>query len=601
MSEIGGAPQADPIATVSVSDIVAEARLAEQQARDLALRLQVALDAGGLGTWHWDRATDLADADDRLEALFGLPAGGLAGGWEQWAQRLHPDDRAEVLATLEQALRKKSPFQIRHRVVWPDGSVHWLATWGRVVLDGQGQVTGTVGCAADVTERMAAELEMRRTATAASEAAARERLHRERLELLNRINDVLGDATDRGDIMRRATEAAVPRLGDWCSIFVVDDVGSSPEVAVAHVDPAMVAYASELAERFPFDPAARHGVARVIRSGRPELYRDITSDLLAGLEAEPELLQVVRDLGLRSAMVVPLTKRGRTIGAMQLVLASPGRTYTDEDLALAQAAAGRIASSLENRRLSDRQRLIAQTLQRSLLPEALPDIAGVDLAVRYWAAGEGSEVGGDFYDVFAVDDDRFAVVIGDVCGTGPQAAAVTALARHTIRASAWHGDDPPVVLDHLNRALLRSRPDTFCTVVYAVGQLAGPGLQLTMAVGGHPLPILVRADGSVGRVGQPGLLVGVFEEAAYHSSEVALAGGSTLVLYSDGATDLPPPHGISDEQLATLLAADVAAADDPEVAADAIADLLQRHLPFPQRHDDIALLVLRAEPAARSR
>ena len=130
------------------------------------------------------------------------------------------------------------------------------------------------------------------------------------------------------------------------------------------------------------------------------------------------------------------------VGGIQFVMTSSNRRYTDADVALAQVVAGRIASSLENRRLSEEQHHIAVTLQTSLLPDELPVIPGVDLAVRYWAAGEGVVTGGDFYDVLDLGADRWGVVIGDVCGTGPAAAAVTGLARHTIASAAWHGDSP---------------------------------------------------------------------------------------------------------------------------------------------------------------
>ena len=162
-------------------------------------------------------------------------------------------------------------------------------------------------------------------------------------------------------------------------------------------------------------------------------------------------------LDLRSAITVAMKKRGRVVGALQFIRSVRSRPYTADDVALAETVAGRIASSLENLRLHERQREIARTLQRSLLPATLPDMPGLDTAVRYWPHGEGSEVGGDFYDIFALEEPgQFAIVLGDVCGTGPAAAALTGLARHTIRDSAWHGDPPATVLAALNRAVRRS-------------------------------------------------------------------------------------------------------------------------------------------------
>ena len=167
-------------------------------------------------------------------------------------------------------------------------------------------------------------------------------------------------------------------------------------------------------------------------------------------------------------MEVPLVKRDRVVGALQLCGTVDSPPYTQDDLLLAQLLANRVAATLENRRLDEEQRSIARTLQASLLPARVPSIDGLDVAVRYWAAGEANIVGGDFYDVFALGD-RWAFVIGDACGKGPQAASLTALARHTIRAAAWNGAEPGRVLRHLNHAIEQSDADTFCTVLYTHG------------------------------------------------------------------------------------------------------------------------------------
>ena len=196
----------------------------------------------------------------------------------------------------------------------------------------------------------------------------------------------------------------------------------------------MLGYAAELRSRFPYDPDARLGVARVIQSGHTEFYPDITAEVLDELDAPRELREVIAELGLRSTIAVALRKRGRVLGALQFAMSRTSRRYTADDVMLAQSVAARIASSIENLRLHEEQRVIARTLQHSLLPAALPTIPGIEVAVRYWPAGEANDVGGDFYDVFALDPPgQWAVVIGDVCGTGPAAAALTGLARHSIR------------------------------------------------------------------------------------------------------------------------------------------------------------------------
>src|SRR5207248_11443603 len=153
--------------------------------------------------------------------------------------------------------------------------------------------------------------------------------------------------------------------------------------------------------------------------------------------------------GFSSLMIVPLAARGRTLGALTLVAAESGRHYGPADLAVAEDLARRAAQAVDNARLFTQQRHIARTLQESLLPPKLPEIPGVEVAARYEAAGLGTEVGGDFYDLFETDGE-WGVVMGDVCGKGPEAAAVTGLARYTIRAAAMRERSPSRILGILN-------------------------------------------------------------------------------------------------------------------------------------------------------
>jgi len=248
---------------------------------------------------------------------------------------------------------------------------------------------------------------------------------------------------------------------------------------------------------------------------------------------------------------------------------------------------------LENRRLDEAQRLIATTLQHSLLPERLPDIAGMDVAVRYWAVGEATQVGGDFYDLFPHAEGSWAAVVGDVCGTGPAAAALTGLARHTIRQSVWRGDDPAGVLSWVNRAMLESTQDGFLTAACLDVVRRGSGFTVEAAAAGHPLPVLVPAEGDARFVGAPGTLVGVFETIKVNPVSFDLDPGDTLVLYTDGVTDVAPPHDLTDEALLAIVARCVREADDAEGTADAMHEAIAGILPLERREDDIALLVLR--------
>ena len=152
------------------------------------------MDAGGLGTWRWERDTGATVWDERLEALFGLEPGSFDGTFEAYAALLHPEDAAEVLGTVEEAVQSKGRYIVEHRVVWPDGSVHWILGAGQPTVDEAGEVTGTIGACADVTARVLVEQERDRLLAEAVDAAEVERLSRERLEFLTRINDALVDA-----------------------------------------------------------------------------------------------------------------------------------------------------------------------------------------------------------------------------------------------------------------------------------------------------------------------------------------------------------------------------------------------------------------------
>ena len=255
--------------------------------------------------------------------------------------------------------------------------------------------------------------------------------------------------------------------------------------------------------------------------------------------------------------------------------------------------AARVASSIANMRLSDEQRRIATALQASLLPAHLPDIPGLEVAVRYWAAGEGLEVGGDFYDVFAIDELQWAVVIGDVCGKGPSAAALTGMARHTIAAAAWHGDDPTAVLTALDRSMKARHTRDFCTAVYGTLTPSGAGFKFTFACGGHPGPILVRPDGSWTLAGVHGNLIGLGTRFEVTPTTITLTSGDLVVLYTDGITDVRPPYALTESELAERAVHATSQAASVETIASRIEADLQDLLPRHLRQDDVALLLLR--------
>jgi sigma-B regulation protein RsbU (phosphoserine phosphatase) len=237
-----------------------------------------------------------------------------------------------------------------------------------------------------------------------------------------------------------------------------------------------------------------------------------------------------------------------------------------------------------------RARILAETLQRSFLPPDIVTVPGLDFGGAYRPAGDGSEVGGDFYDVFQTGPRRWGIVLGDVCGKGAAAAVVTALARYTVRAEAMHVRSPAAVLSGLHRALLAYYPDTFCTVLFLVLDQVPDGHRLTMATGGHPLPLCRRADGSIETLGRPGRFLGMAETPNVSESAAVLSAGDMAVLYTDGVTEAHEGDAFFGEAgIAEVLTA--SAGLSARAAADAVvaAALAFQH---GQARDDMAVVVV---------
>jgi integral membrane sensor domain MASE1 len=246
----------------------------------------------------------------------------------------------------------------------------------------------------------------------------------------------------------------------------------------------------------------------------------------------------------------------------------------------------------ERRRAEEQVEEVALALQESLLPAVLPEIPGVEIAARFRPAGASYRVGGDFYDVFESDDAGWVVVIGDVCGKGPRAAAMTGLVRYTLRAEAANGHRPSGALTMLNNALQRERSSRqLCTVVYARLDRDAGAFRLTCSIGGHPLPLLLRRDGTVEQIGTHGLMLGARTDPTFVDAAVELQPADSILLYTDGLTDAyAPAHALSPADVEALLGSCAG------MSADEIAEHMSRAvlgLGRSDPRDDIALVVLR--------
>jgi serine phosphatase RsbU (regulator of sigma subunit) len=417
---------------------------------------------------------------------------------------------------------------------------------------------------------------------------------RESDRFLSETSKALSGSLDYQETLRRVAELAVPQVADWCVVEVVAPHGGLERVALTHRDPQRVELALQIEQRYPGQPDDPRGAAQVVRTGRSELYREISEEFLREGARSEDHLEAIRELGMTSSMVVPLVARERNVGAITLVANTPGRHFDEVDLAQAEELGRRAGIAVENAWLYSERSRVAQTLQASLLPRALPHIPGVELASRFRPAGDGIEVGGDFYDVFPAADGTWMAAVGDVCGKGADAASLTSLARHTLRALAEREESPREVLAQLNRAILghEEAHDRFITLLLVSFRFAGDVVSGRLAAAGHPPPIRVGADGRAEPVPVPGMLLGLFEEVEMEERELELSAGDSLLMYTDGLTDAGAPGRIlAAEDLAARLAASGArGAQELVTAAEDLARLVSGTAP----RDDIAILALRA-------
>jgi PAS domain S-box-containing protein len=437
----------------------------------------------------------------------------------------------------------------------------------------------------------------RRMVVVGRDVTARARAEAERERLLHRAA-FLAEASaafdavlDEDATLNALARLSVRELADTCVILLGGSVGAIRRVATVARDPADEQHLRELVEQYPFADRRPHPLLEVLATGRSRLVEHPDGTDIPAQDERHRAL--VAEFATKCTLLVPLSARGRTLGVMALGFNS---LVGEDHLSLFEDVARRGALAIDNARLYEERSHVARTLQRSLLPPVLPQVPGMQLAARYLAAGEG-EVGGDFYDCFPTGGGDWALVIGDVCGKGAQAAAVTALARYTVRASATlHSDRPQVVLQDLNDAIRREggAASRFCTVLYISLRPTPDGVSACVATGGHPLPLLMRADGRVETAGRPGTLLGILPDPEIRSTEIDLEPGDTLVLYTDGVTEASPlDDRFGPENLARFVAG-CSGREAPVIARRIEEQVLE--IGGGAVRDDVAVVVLRVRP-----
>jgi PAS domain S-box-containing protein len=409
---------------------------------------------------------------------------------------------------------EEAPQDVLRYRVKSTGEEHWTMVKASPLRNDEGQVTAAISVMEDITAQKRSEIAQR---------------------FLAEAGKALSGSLDYHRTLREVANAAVPEVADWCAVEMPGDAGELELVALVHEDPQTVAMAYESRRRYPPQPEAVQGAYNVMRTGEPEHYPEVTDAMLREAAIDDEHLAVMRSLDLRSAVIVPIVADGETLGTITLIAGSTRPRFEAPELDMAVELGRRAGLALRNARVHTERSQVLQTLQRSMMPPRLPKVPGLQIAARYRPVAQDAELGGDFYDVFGLPCGDWAVVVGDVCGKGAEAAALTALARHTIRAAALREGKPQVILRMLNDAFREQIHDgRYCTVAMAKFHQSESGRSVEIVSAGHPLPIHVPASGRARPAGSHGTLLGIVGEPTLPSKRLELAPGDGLVLYTDG-------------------------------------------------------------------
>ena len=547
----------------------AELSSAEQQLNVILGSVDAAVtvrDRHGRMVYANQAAANLLKLPDPAAVLAHAP-GGLMARFDVYTEAGEPVDLAGLAGTrLLLGETAPDPMVVRN-VVKATGEERWLLNKATAVLGPDDEVLMAINLIEDITETKRHEIAQR---------------------LMAQTLRTLAEKPDLTSTLQAIADAAVPSLADWASVNMVEESGAVRTLAIAHRDPDKVRLGWYLNQRWPASHDESSGLGAVIRTGEPLLVHEITEEMLTGRAQDAEQLRILREVGLNSAMIAPIRSGERILGALTFV-SSTSRRFDQRDLELASDLGRQAGVIVDSAELQAAQTHIAQTLQAGLIPRSLPPVEGWELSSAYRAAGRAVEVGGDFYDLLSFDG-GWAAVIGDVVGKGAEAAALTALARHTLGAIVAATGDFAYAMQVLNRRL-RELSDSYrclCTVAAAV---VTAGDQATILSAGHPLPLLRRGV-AAWPVGKPSPMLGFVDDLELLSTPVQMDPGDQLILYTDGVLDAIGAAGRFGE--ARLLET-VRSLGDGVAAAHRILGTIDAFRESDQA-DDIAILSLARAP-----
>ncbi|MDN3268086.1 SpoIIE family protein phosphatase [Streptomyces sp. MA15] len=555
--------------------------------RDVALSTRIVAQAP-IGLAVLDSRLRYVSVNPALERMNGLPADEHLG--RTMREVLPLVDAASVEQAAEEVLRTGRPLVDRSMTgrtpADPDREHAWAVSLYRLenVL---GTVLGVAVSVVDITDQ--------RRANAEAETARR------RIALIADASARIGTTLDLDRTAGELADVAVPELADAAAVDLLDSVARGRRSVLGPAEPALMrALAVRWIDTSDVLPAAdppgrvtRYAPDRLItecvRTGLPVMVAQVKDEDLLRIARSPEAAEILARAGVHSYLAVPLIARGEVLGAIDLIRTRNPRPFDEDDLLLARELASRAAVQIDNARWYQNARDTALTLQRSLLPSHPSVTGGLEVASRYQPAGATSEVGGDWFDVIPLDDDRTALVVGDVMGSGIPAAATMGRLRTATHTLASLGLDPAVLLAHLNRITVEL-DEAIATCVYAVHDPRER--RCVIANAGHLPPVRIRAGRTPELLDLPtGVPLGV-GGVAFSTTTVDLEPGDRLVLYTDGLVETRrDPLDARLDRLLDLL-------DTPADSLDEVCELLLRTLHEPDNFDDVALLIARVTAPA---
>lgn len=479
----------------------------------------------------------------------------------RWNDVVHPDDLEIARAFWQRIETEPIAPEIELRMRRSDGVYRWFLSRFSAHREADGTIAKWYTTATDIHDRKRAA---------------------DGLAYLVEANDVLGSARDVEETLRIAAELAVPRVADWCAIYLREATGFFKPAAIHHWDPALVELARETVRYYPFSVETS---AEMIRSRQPNFLPDIPPDVLRDGAVDARHADMLARLDIASAIVVPLVIDDEVIGMVHLVRGRLNDRFTKSDVDFAQVLAKRIAGTVDNAMTFERERNVAKTFQDAALPRRLPTVRGIDLHAVYVAGLREAEIGGDWYDALTLADGSLVFSIGDVSGKGLEAAVLMASIRQAIRVAALQGLAPKDILRVADAALGAEQPGRFVTAF--VGSIAPDRQTLTYASAGHPLPLL--RDGAGTHVLEPGGTPLGFFAHPFEDHRRELRAPWLLVAFTDGLIERT--RDAIEGERAVLAAVE---SDGILHAFDPAAYVLGRASGTVTR-DDTAVLTLRAD------